>query len=232
MEVIDTFEEEDIRLGISPLAMLLVVLAGMLGMALFLNPSSTMFDFRIGAVIAISIVIAFAPRMGKYEGLQRYSDEGNLPRTLGLGLIGAVLLSIIITLTYAIPTQSVFTVSVILAIALPPVFEELFFRVGVFLSFQAVVGTGPAIILQAFMFSLYHFIAWDIDLSYAFVLFIGGIIFQVIFLMSKNVLSPMIAHTITNLKPYLLAMLLTPVVAIAIGGAALFILWQKYHRSR
>lgn len=222
MEVVDTFEDDDIQVGISPLGTLLVILLGIIGLMLFLNPSSTMYDFRIGGIIAVSIPIAFAP-----GGLQRWQDEGDLPKTFLLALIGAVSVSLIVSIVYTVPVLSVLTVSTVLVLALPPIFEELVFRVGLFFAFQRVMGTEIAIIFQAIIFGLYHFFVWEVSAQYAFVLFMGGVIFQIIFLMSKNILSSMIAHAIVNLKPHILAILMSPFVFFTVGLAIVLIFWRR-----
>ncbi|MBY8999061.1 MAG: CPBP family intramembrane metalloprotease, partial [Candidatus Thorarchaeota archaeon] len=127
-----------------------------------------------------------------------------------------------------IPFQSTLTTSTIIVLALPPIFEELIFRVGVFLAVREVAGTIIAVVTQAGLFALYHFIVWSPDLQYAFVLFFGGIVFQMIFLQSKNILSSMIAHAIVNLRPYLLVILLSPFALLAVGGAIFIVLWRRF----
>lgn len=222
MEVITEFEDEEVDLGISPLGMLLVVCLGIIGLIFFLDPKSTLYDIRVGGMIALSIAIAFSPR-----GLQRWPNEGDLPRTFLLALIGAALVSILVTIVYTIPFQSTLTGSMIIVLALPPIFEELVFRVGVFLAVREVAGTFVAVMTQAALFSLYHFIVWEADIQYAIVLFVGGIVFQIIFLLSKNILSSMIAHAIVNLRPYLMVILLSPFMLLTVGGAVLIVLWRR-----
>ena len=223
MEEITRFDEEEVELGISPLGMLLVILLGVIALVFFLDPNSSLYDIRIGGMIALSMVIAFAPR-----GLQRWTNEGDLPKVLLLALIGAALVSIMVTVVYTIPFQSTLTTSTIIVLALPPIFEELIFRVGVFLAVREVAGTIIAVVTQAGLFALYHFIVWSPDLQYAFVLFFGGIVFQMIFLQSKNILSSMIAHAIVNLRPYLLVILLSPFALLAVGGAIFIVLWRRF----
>lgn len=222
MEVIDAFEEDDIQVGISPIGRLLVILLGVIGLVFFLDPRATTFDYRVGGIIAIAIPISFVS--GK---LQRWEDEGELPKTFLLALIGAALVSIMVTIVYTIPFQDAFTFSTILTLGLPPIFEELVFRVGVFLAFQEVTGTTLAIFLQAGLFSLYHFIFWEASAQYAFVLFFGGVVFQIIFLLSRNILCSMIAHAIVNLKPFIFAILLSPFMILAVGMSLLIVLWRR-----
>ena len=148
MEVITDFEEEEVDLGITPLGMLLVVCLGVIGLIFYLDPKATMYDIRIGGMIGLSIAIAFSPR-----GLYRWSNEGDLPKTFLLALIGAAIASIIVTITYTVPLSTLEGADILIR-AIPTVFEELIFRVGVFLAVREVAGTIVATLTQAALFSL------------------------------------------------------------------------------
>lgn len=222
MEILDVLEEDEVQIGIGPIGRLLVVLLGLIGLVYFLNPLSTSFDLVVGMIIAISIPIALVS-----GSLYRWPEEYELPKTVILGVIGSIVVSIGVTIAYTAPSLGIITFSTMAVLALPPIFEELIFRVGLFLTFQEVVGTTIAILLQAAVFSAYHFITRNLDPVYAVVLFFGGIVFQVIVLMSHNILSSMIAHTIVNLKPILFTLLLSPFVIFAVGLGLLITIWRR-----
>ena len=221
MEMITEFEDEEVDLGITPLGMLLVVCLGVIGLIFYLDPKATLYDIRIGGMIGLSIAIAFSPR-----GLYRWSNEGDLPKTFLLALIGAAIVSIVVTITNTLPLSSLEGPAILIR-AIPTIFEELIFRVGVFLAVREVAGPIVATLTQAGLFSLYHFIVWSVDIQYAIVLFIGAIIFQVIFILSQNILSSMMAHAIVNLRPYLLIILLSPLMVLTVAGGLLIALWRR-----
>lgn len=223
MEVLDVLSDDEPELGISPIGSLLVVLLGFIGIIFFLDPRATTFDYRVAGIITISIALA-AYYSEEYEILE---DEGDLPRTFLLALIGASVVSIMVTAVYAVPFQDTLTFSTIIVLGLPPIFEELAFRLGLFLAFQKVTGTTMAIGLQALVFATYHFIFWEVSIQYAIVLFFGGIVFQLIFLLSKNLLSSMLAHAIVNLRPFIFAVLMSPFVILAVAGGLLITIWRR-----
>lgn len=223
MEVLDVLSDDEPELGISPIGSLLVVLLAFIGIIFFLDPRATTFDYRVAGIITISIAIA-SYYSEEWEVME---DEGDLPRTFLLAMIGAAVVSIMVTAVYAVPFQEALTFSTIISLGLPPIFEELAFRLGLFLAFQKAVGTTLAIGLQALVFAAYHFIFWEVSMQYAIVLFFGGIVFQLIFLLSKNLLSSMLAHALTNLKPFIFTLLMTPFVILAVAGGLLLTIWRR-----
>jgi len=215
-EVLDT-EEQD--LGISPLGMLLVVICGLVAFAIFIDPQSEFFDMRIAGMITLSIVLGFS------SGLQRWGNEPDIKGVMTWGLIGAAIIGIVTLVTNTVWTkpESTVTAQGILVIALPAVFEELLFRGGVFLTLLRIMGVEKATVVQAIFFAIYHSWVADLlgsDLGYFICLIAGGIVLQIVFLITKNILTSMISHAINNLKPFLYSLILSPlgigVIVIAI----------------
>jgi len=216
-------EIQDYELGISPLGMILVVLSALVGLVIFLDPNSTTYDVAVGSVIVLGIALGFG------SGLQRWRNEADLRKTLYLGLLGAAIVSVVVAIfSYVGAQYSTIDSTTIIILAVPPVFEELLFRAGVYLTIQRVTGTYIALVTQALLFAVYHF-ARNPDPLYFAVLFIGGIVFCLIFLLSKNLLSPILAHEIVNLRPVYMQILLSP-LTIAVIGIAFFLL--IYRRLR
>lgn len=207
------------ELGISPLGMLLVMFCTLISLSLFLNPESEAFDFRIGSIIALSIAFGFG------AGLRRHDDNGDLGRKLLYALVGVSIVSI----TSMALNLSVFSVersigsgiTLYLVLGTPVVFEELLFRGGIFLGVKRLSGTIVAIIVQAVLFATYHaFVSFDIN--YFMLLFLGGIVLALIFIITKDLLTSMLAHAIINLRPYLFEMLITPASLAVIGIVVIF----------
>lgn len=213
------YGEEEQQLGISPLGMLLVILSALIGLVLFLNPSSTTYDIGVGCFILLGLILAFDPVLVKWR------NEGDLPRGLLLALIGATLVSVMITIISVVSFSTVQS-EIFLIVALPAITEEPIFRGTVFIRIRRFIGTGPAVVVASGLFALYHF-ARNPDATYFLILFLGGIIFQIIFILSKNLLSSMLAHAIVNLKPYIMGLLFSPYVLLAVGGALIIVLWRK-----
>jgi len=222
MEVVDTTIGEDAeQLSIGPLGVLLVVMSALIGLALFLDPSSSSYDISVGGIIVLGVAIAFSSL------IQRTRYEVNLRNTLLLALIGGAIISITATLVYTVPLQSTVQGQILLIVGLPPIFEELIFRVMIFLAVYRVTHSMyAATIIQAVFFALYHFVRQP-DLAYLIVLFIGGIVLQWIFILSKNILSSMLAHAMGNLRPYLLELVMSPLGILTIGGALLIVLLRR-----
>lgn len=217
------YGEDDDTLGISPLGMLLVILSALVGLVFFLSPTSSTYDIGIGGFILLGVILSFDPKLVKMK------NEGDLAKTLLLALIGASLVSIMVTLVYT-ASMSIVQSSMLIVVAIPAITEEPIFRGTVFLRVKQYIGTGPAVLVQAALFSLYHF-ARNPDATYSFVLFLGGIIFAVVFILSKNLLASILAHEIVNLRPYLMTILFTPYALLAISGALLIIAWRKLNRG-
>lgn len=219
-DVVDEFEGNEYELGISPLGMVLVVISALIGLALFLDPGSVSYDVAVGGVIVLSIALSFG------SGLQRWENEGNLPRVLLIGVIGSAVVSILVTVIYTMSPFSTIQSSDWLVLTLPAVFETLLFCGGVYLVVKRVLGTAIAVVVQAATFALYHF-ARNPDITYTMILFMGGVVFMLVFLASKNILSAMVAHALTNLRPLYMQILMSPVTVMVIGGAFLiYIIWR------
>lgn len=219
---LETYDIPDSQLGISPLGMVLVALSAVIGLAIFLDPTSATYDIAIGSTIVLSIALAFG------AGLQRWKNEADLKLTLLLGVAGAALVSVIITVVGLLTFTGSTTVSqnFLLVLALPAIFEELLFRGGLFLIIRRVTNWYIATFAQAFAFAIYH--SWvGLDLQYFMLLFVGGIILQLIFLASKNILSSMISHAIINLKPYMLQLLMQPLSLVIIAIAVTIYILKK-----
>ena len=212
------YGEEAQPLGISPLGMLLVILSGLIGLALFLDPSSTTYDIGVGAFVLLGVICAFDPILVKWR------NEADLPRVLLLALIGAALVSIMVTLI-SLPFSTVQS-ALFLIVALPAITEEPIFRGTVFLRIRQIIGTGPAVLTSTGLFALYHF-ARDPDPLYLLILFLGGIIFTLVFIISRNLLASMLAHGLVNLSPYIMGLLFTPFVLLVVAGALLLVLWRR-----
>jgi membrane protease YdiL (CAAX protease family) len=206
--------------------MVLVVICGLVALTFFLNPKSELFDMRVGGMIGLSIVIGFA------SGLQRWMNEADLKRTVSWGVLGAGLIGIITLVANVLWTagQS-FSVADSVILALPGIFEELLFRAGVYLTVLRVTGSPIAIFAASLTFATYH--AWvanllGADFVYFAVLFAGGIVLQVIFLITHNLLTSMIAHELNNLKPILFSMLVSPFgIAVIVLAIVLFVLMKR-----
>ena len=216
---IEDFETDETQLGISPIGMAAVVLLALIGLALFLNPQSTVYDVQIGGIIVLSIALASMSR------IQLLQHEGDLIRTLSTGIIGAAVISIICT----IAALATFTGSSIqggnilgnlLVLGLPSVFEELIFRGSLFLVIRRVLGTWPAVGLQDVLFATYHAFR-NPNAVYFAVLLAGDFVFMLVFLVSHNLLSSMISHAIVNLRPVLWQIVLNP--GSIFGLAAFFL---------
>lgn len=212
----DQFSElDEYDLGISPIGMLLVGFAFAIGLIFFLNPYSELYDIQIGLIVIAGMTIGFG------TGLQRWDNEGDLKKTFGWSLIGVALLSITVTIFYfdyspILPAySSAIQGSIFLVLILPAIFEELIFRVGLFNIFRRAAGVKGAVGIQALFFALYHF-AREPDLRYLVVLFIGGLIFAVIYLITKNILTSMLAHAMFNLRPVMLSILLSPLMIVVV----------------
>lgn len=222
------YEGSEDELGISILGITLVVLSLLVSVVLFLDPSSSTYDVQVGSVILLAA--ATLPISWKL-GFRFWTNEPNLRRTLLLGLIGASVVSVMVTVTYALYPMSTVQTSSILIAGLPAVFEDLLFRVCLYFLFLRLFGSDTkakviATLLQAFFFSLYHF-ARDPDPVYSVVLFFGGVIFMLVFLISKNVLSAMMAHAIVNLRPFWLEILLSPFGALLLVGVVIYLFIRR-----
>ena len=55
----DDFEIYENELGISPIGMVIVLLLTLIGLAIFLNPKSSLYDTQIAGVIVLSISSRF-----------------------------------------------------------------------------------------------------------------------------------------------------------------------------
>jgi len=223
-------EAEEDELGISPLGMILVVMLALVGLALFLNPASPTYDVAIGGVIALSIALGLPP-------LQRWGNEGDLRRTFLAALIGTSVISILSMimglLTFSATTEGdagIVQTTLILVLALPAVFEELLFRSGAYMNLRRVVGNRAAIVIQAVFFAIYHF-ARNPDPAYFLLLFAGGIVFMLIFLISRNILSSMLAHAIANLRPVIMGLLLSPPFMIVVVLALILVIWRRWSEN-
>lgn len=213
------YGEEAQPLGISPLGMLLVILSSLIGLALFLDPGSSSYDIGVGAFVLLGVICAFDPILIKWR------NEGDLPRVLMLALIGAALVSLMVTLIYTLPFSTVQS-DIFLIIALPAITEEPIFRGTVFLRTKQIIGTGPAVLVSSGLFAIYHF-ARNPDPLYLLILVLGGVIFTLVFVISRNLLASMLAHGLVNLSPYLMGLLFTPFVLLAVAGALIIVLWRK-----
>jgi len=215
----DFDDYDEFGLGISPLGMILVVMVAFIGVAIFLNPGSELYDVQIGGVIALSIALSFG------TGLQRWENEGDLKRTLIYALVGASTISIAGYVLYTARAQSTVSSSLVLALAIPAVFEELLFRDAIYRNVARKTGSFVAMIIATIFFATYHF-ARNPDQTYLAFLFVAGIILQVVYILSKNLLSSMLAHAISNLRPVLWSLLFTPQMLMIIFVAVLILLWR------
>ena len=80
------------------------------------------------------------------------------------------------------------------------IIEELFFRmflVGFFETKTKLKGVG--IIISAFIFTIFHYDAYGHSLEMMLAMFLGGIIFGIIYLLSKDITITMIAHLFINI---------------------------------
>ena len=80
------------------------------------------------------------------------------------------------------------------------IIEELFFRmflVGFFETKTKLKGVG--IIVSAFIFAIFHFDAYGHSLEMMLAMFLGGIVFGIIYLLSKDITITMVAHLFINI---------------------------------
>jgi len=202
-DIEDVIDTENHELGISPIGVVLVIFIGLVSFALFVNPTSSFFDIQIAGMILLGIVMA------RFVGLQLWTDETDLKRDILYGSVGAGAISVVMLITGVVWNYSAVETSLLitLCLALPCVFEELLFRAGVYLAIVRTSGQVIATMVQALFFAIFH--AWKdnqitgiefLYSQYFMVLFCGGIILQIIFLLTKNLLSSMVTHLIINLK--------------------------------
>ena len=227
-ELYDSMDTQDTELGISPLGVIVVIVSALVAFSLFLDPNSQLFDVKLGILVIGSMAVS------RFAGLQLWENEADLKKTVMWGLVGSAAVGI---LTFAVNMVWGFSTTatsmiILLALALPGVFEELLFRGGVFLAIEETFGTPIATIVQAFLFALFH--SWvvsgelfTVHLDYFIILFVGGIVLQIIFLISKNLLSSMIAHFIINLKDRAGAILSFQIIVLLVALAALFYVLKR-----
>ena len=164
--------------------------------------------------------------------IQLLHNEGDLIKTLTTGIIGAAIMSVIC----AVAAIATFTGSTIqggnvlglaLVNGLPTVFEELLFRGSAFLIVRRILGTWPAVIIQDVLFTAFHAYR-NPDIVYTLVLFAGGIVLMLVFLISRNLLSSMISHAIVNLRPVVWQIILNPgtLAGLAIVLAITYAQWR------
>lgn len=201
---------------IGPISLALLVFSILAGYYIFLDPNAATYDLQIGVTLFASIVVVLLAVAMKTAQIQT-RGEYNIKNTLLVALIAAAAVSVVSMLMFLEgETYSTITSSLVLYLALPAIFEECL-RLGVFGMFQKLVGTNIAVILQAFLFAMWHTIArTDVDVTYLTVLFLGGIILMVAILISGNLLAGIIAHAIINLRPILFTLVFSPLMLIVI----------------
>ncbi len=240
----ETLETDEEDIGISPLGVFATIVAALVALAFYTDPNSSFYDIRLAGLVIVSIAV------GGFMEIKRYENwEYDLRKTVTFGLLGSGLLGItalVFNLDF-IPSSILATTSLIglLAYSLPAVFEEITFRGAFFKALRDAYGGLPATIIQAAVFALWHSWvmqgsseSWDVvgvwlaNLDYLLILFIGGIILQVIVLITKDLFSSMIAHFLNNMKAFLPALLLDPIILIVVVlGVSLYILQWRYFNS-
>lgn len=110
-------------------------------------------------------------------------------------LVGSSMAVLNVTFRLALSTTDLYLYFLASAII-----EELFFRmflVGFFETKTKLKGLG--IIVSAFIFTIFHFPAYGHSLEMMIGMFAGGIIFGIIYLLSKDITITMIAHLLINI---------------------------------
>ena len=110
-------------------------------------------------------------------------------------LVGSCMAFLNVTFRLALSTTDLYLYFLASAII-----EELFFRmflIGFFETKTKLKGVG--IIVSAFIFAIFHFDAYGHSLEMMLAMFLGGIVFGIIYLLSKDITITMVAHLFINI---------------------------------
>lgn len=238
----DIADTEPDETGIDALGIMIVFTFALIAFALFLDFDSELQNWKIGLLIMLSISVYGFAGYNKVPGII------NLKKSVmwaGIGFTALGILSTGVAFIWSyFPEGTVYStlgLVAVLSVISPAVFEELLFRGAAYrVFFEWLQSEFQANVIQAFFFAIFHsWVAGIVEVTgyvhpdaaqYFIVLFLGGMILQYVYLASKNILSPILAHMGNNARALASEGLDSAVIVGVVLVAIIIYAWRRLRR--